>query len=181
MRIIVKKPDSGVIIINFNEEKYGPEYKEIPDDLIEGKINIIRPYEECKGLKPYIELGYEWFLSDQPIDKSDLESRKQLYHDGDVVKKDISWEKSLMPDQLIKKKHLKKLGEDLDIELNSEAPDPIKTIKLQREIDKCKDHKAGVHNEDCKWCEIALEGLKHADIPKPEIEKKLKDKIKELK
>lgn len=172
INIIIKKEDGGIIKLIPNHNKYG-----------DNKI----PYSECKGLKPYIEQGLEWFLCDNDNlpSKEGLESRKQLYHDGDSVKVDTDWSVRLMPDQLIKKKHLKKLSEKIDAELDSNVQDPINVIKLQRQYEFCKSKKAGVHNEDNFWSELALENLdarvENGESDKKTIRKKLKEKIKELK
>lgn len=170
--IIVKKNDGGVAKVIPNHNKYG-------DDKI--------TYSECKGLKPYIEQGLEWFLCDNDDlpSKEGLESRKQLYHDGNSVKVDTDWSIRLMPDQLIKKKYLKKLSEKIDAELDSNVQDPINVIKLQRQYEVCKSKKAGIHNEDCFWTELALDSLDSrvtgGESDKPKIREKLNAKIQELK
>lgn len=225
MPLIVKKSDSGIIIIHPNNEKYGPELKEFYEDRLvneneeyedyetyedyeletdsEGNekiitvekqrkvlktrvvqvkksflVKTIRPYSECKALQPYIEQGFEWFWQDEQVDKSDIESRKQLYHDGNQIKKDLSWEIKLMPDQLIKKKHTRALNAELEIHLSNN--DTLNALKKQREIEKIKDIKAGPHNEDSFWLQKSLDGLSRASIDKPIIRKKLQDKIAEL-
>jgi hypothetical protein len=126
----------------------------------------------------------EWFVTDQIIDKSDLESRKQLYWEGTEVKKDLAWEKRLMPDQLIKRKAISNIESDIDIEIDKPIPDSVKLVKLQRDKEKLSKIKAGPHNEDVIWLNKAIEGLdrKVADgeSDKPEIRQKLADKIAEL-
>lgn len=161
MKIIVKKNDGGVIIIHPNQEKFG---------------DGLKPYSECKTLKKYIDDGFEWFVTDQAIDKSDLESRTQLYWDGDEVKKDLLWEKRLMPSFLVKKKHIKSVNEKIDSELAKDESDVISALKLQREKEKCE-------NEKCElfWAEKALEGLDRAEVDKPVIRQKLEEKITKLK
>jgi len=170
--IIIKKPDLGVIRLIPNLDKYG-----------EGK----KPFSECKGLKPYLDQGLEWFVCDnnELPSKSTLESRKQWYHDGNTVKADLSWEIRLMPDQLIKRKHIKRLQAQIDEELSKENSDPIALMKLQRKCDQCKEKKAGPHNEDVFWLEIAKinldERVAKGEEDKLVIREKLQDKIQELK
>lgn len=171
--IIIKKEDGGVVKITPNQSKYGDE---------DGKI----PYSECKALQPYIDEGLEWFICDHEDlpSKSDCESRKQLYHDGNSVKIDTDWSIRLMPDQLIKKKHLARLCKKIDAELEKETPCPISLAKLQRSHSICKDKKAGVNNDDHFWSKIALENLDDHEASGGEEKKticeKLKAKIKEL-
>ena len=171
--IIVKKEDGGVIKITPNQSKYGDE---------DGKI----PYSECKALQPYIDEGLEWFICDHEDlpSKSDCESRKQLYHDGDSVKVDTDWSIRLMPDQLIKKKYLSRLNKKIDDELEKSSPDAVELLKLFRLYTSCKERKAGVHNEDSFWVKTALENLEESvedgNHDKKSIRTKLKQKIKEL-
>ena len=147
-KIIVKKNDGGIIILIPNENKYG-----------KGKGK--KGYSECKGLKKYIDQGLGWFLTDEDIDKSDLESRKQLYHDGDTIKKDINWELRLMPDQLIKRKSLQKNFSFSDFEKRAKA-----------------------HNDDPYWLNKAIEGLddrvSKGEADKPLIRQKINDRLNEL-
>lgn len=169
--IVVKKHDSGIIRVIPELNKYG-----------DGK----KPFSECKGLKPYIDQGLEWFVCDNDDlpPKSTLESRKQWYHEGNTVKADLNWEIRLMPDQLIKRKHIKRLQAQIDEELKKENPDPIALMKLQRKCEQCKDKKAGNQNEDSYWLEIAQANLEEritkGESDKPLIQKKLQAKIKEL-
>lgn len=170
--IIIKKPDLGVIRLIPNSDKYG-----------EGK----KPFSECKGLKPYLDQGLEWFMCDNDDlpPKSTLESRKQWYHDGNTVKADLSWEIRLMPDQLIKRKHIKRLQAQIGQELEKENPDPVALVKLQRKCDQCKEKKAGNQNEDAYWLEVAQANLDEraakGESDKPLIREKLTAKLKELK
>ena len=158
-KIIIKNKEGGIKIVYPNPKKYG-----------EGKL----PIEECKALDGLFD--DDWFVTDQEIDKSDMESRKQLYLDGETIKKDLTWEKRLMPDHIIKKRELSKLNDKIKLEL-----DPAKKIGLFLELEEMKKKKAGSHNEDVFWSEIALAGLETASMDKPDIKKKLQDKIKELK
>jgi hypothetical protein len=167
MAIIIKKQDLGVKIVHPNPGKYG-----------EG----LKPYSECKsvqGLQPD-----EWFATDQVIDKSDLESRKQLYWEGTEVKKDYEWNKRLMPDQLIKRKAINYIDSEMDKEIEKSTPDVVVLMKFQRDKDKLSKIKAGSDNEDPIWIEKAIEGLdrKVADgePDKPEIRIKLQNKLGEL-
>jgi hypothetical protein len=167
-KIIVKKPDNGIIILYPHVEKYG----ELPDQ---------KTYSSCKGLKKYPNM--EWFVTDEDIDKSDLESRKQLYWEikngENIIKKDLSWEKRLMPDHIIKKKYLKKIENNLDVELKKDIPSEIEVAKLNRQYQKVFQEKAGTHNENSFWIDIALAGLddrvKNGEPDKVEIRKKLQE------
>ncbi|NIQ92437.1 MAG: hypothetical protein GWN93_27030 [Deltaproteobacteria bacterium] len=150
---------------------------------------VIRPYSESSGLQRYINPDHvnfvgeihEWFLYDGEIDKSDLESRKQLYWEGDEIKKDYAWEKRLMPNQLIKRKHIKRLRKKVGDELARTSPNPIDAIAKLLELDECRIEKAGTSNEELFWVEKAVANLDEDGHDKPEIRKKLQDKIKELK
>lgn len=172
-KVIIKCPDSGFKIVMPNAKKYG-----------EG----LKPYSEMKVLQGLS--ADDWFLVDaDSIDKSDLESRKQLYWENDqdgnpVIKKDLNWEKRLMPDQLIKKKRLAKLEKELDDELAKEAPNAVVVAKKQRDCEKIKVKKAGPQNEDPFWLDESIKGLNEkvakGESDKPDVRKKLQDKIKEL-
>lgn len=183
MPIIVKKSDLGVVIIHPHADKYGPEFKEVYQDGV--LVRTIRPYSECKGLQKYINPDHpefigevcEWFWQDESIDKSSIESRKQLYHDGNSVKADSDWSVRIMPDQLIKQKHIKALNAELDTHLDND--DALNALKKQREIEKAKVIKAGWHNEECFWAEKALQGLSRASKDKPIIREKLERIISE--
>ena len=169
-QIIVKKLDGGIIRIIPNHRIYGNE---------ENK----RPYSECKGLQSYIDQGFEWFICDHSNlpSKLEMESRKQWYHDGNVVKCDKDWIIRLMPDQLIKRKHIKRIQAKIDAELEKEAPDSVALIRLQRDCDKCGEIKAGPQNENKLWSEIALQNLDervaNGEPDKPLIRQKLMEKI----
>ena len=70
MPVIRKYKDGSIDIIYLNQNKFG-----------EGK----KPISSFKGLEK-LEEGTDWFWTDEKIDKSDLESREQLYweeEDGD--------------------------------------------------------------------------------------------------
>lgn len=175
MQIVIKLHGMDVALLDPNPEKYG-----------DGK----KPYSSCKGLIPYVENGFHWSVLDKRVDKSDIETREQLYWeekpDGTtLVKKDYDWAVKLMPEHIIKKRHLKRLQKELDDELEKPSPDAVALIKKQRECDKCRDMKAGNQNEDPYWIEVALKNLDKrvsgGEPDKPEIRKKLQDKLKELK
>jgi len=170
MKIIIKKNNKDISIVYPNINKFG-----------EGKRSV----SECKGIPE----GSDWFIYDGIIDKSDLESREQLYWedvDGKTeIKKDLNWEVKLMSDQVVKKKHLNRIRKELDGELEKETPDPITVSKLQRSLDKHKEIKAGPHNEDETWTTIAIQNLdkrvSKGESDKPIIRQKLQDKLNELK
>lgn len=171
--IIIKKEDGGVIRLIPNPDKFGEGFGMLP-------------FSEVNELKKHIGEGRKWFVCDNddlPA-KSSLESRKQWYHDGDSVKADLTWEVREMPDQIIKKKHLKKLCELIDSELATEVPDPIALLKCQREHDKAKAVKAEGQNENPFWIEVALKNLDarvaNGESDKPVIREKLIAKIQEL-
>jgi hypothetical protein len=170
MKIIVKLPSKDVVIIHLNIDLHG-----------EGKI----PYSECAALQKYINpehpeftVLHEWYVTDEVIDKSTLESRKQLmWEDVDgrtVIKKDDGWNVKLMPDQLIKKKHLDRLKAKLDAELDKEEPDTITALKLQRNLDKVKEVKI-TEQHSAFWADIALKNMDEDGISKPDIRAKLND------
>lgn len=111
------------------------------------------------------------------------EEDEMLYFDGEVtkenLKKDINFDIRLMSDETIRKKILKKEIQNLDIELEKQAPDPIKILKIQRKIEKLKKEK------DSKvLAQLALDGLNervaHGESDKPIIRQKLQAKISEL-
>ena len=167
-QIIVKKNDGGIVIITPNHDKYGDQ---------EGK----RPFSECNGLGPYLREGLEWFVcnnSDLP-QKSQMESRVQWYHDGNIVKVDSEWLIRIMPIQLIRKKHQAGCDKKIDAELAKENPDVITIAKLQREKEKCK---GWTENE---WYEQALKNIDErvadGEADKPLIRKKLTEKIEGIK
>lgn len=167
MNLIVVNQDLTIDIIFLNPKKYG---------IKEGQIL----YSECKALKRYSNPS--WFVTDQSIDKSDLESRRQLYvEEGSTeIKKDLAWEKILMPDQLIKKKHLKAIQDEIDLEAAKQNPDVIKIVKKQSELRQAQNEPAGSKNESAFWAQKAIDGLARASKPKPQIAAKLAAKLQEL-
>lgn len=159
--IIVKKIDLGVIQIVPNHEKFG-----------DGK----RPYSELPALKKYIDEGLEWFVMDHSKfpSKDGLESRQQIYHDGNEIKVDTNWEIRLMPIHLIKEKHLEFLDDKIDLELDKPSPDPIVIAKLQREKEKAQDF------TEKQWYEQAMKDMDEQGVQKPVITDKLQVKIASL-
>jgi hypothetical protein len=97
--------------------------------------------------------------------------------DGQLFQ-DLSWDIEIMPESCIKKRHQFSLNKQLDQELESDAPDPIKIAKLQRAKEKIKDwtdldtYQQALKNLD--------ERLQKGEDDKPVIRQKLKDKIAEL-
>lgn len=164
-KIILVQPDTSIKIIVPNSKKYGDGKKE---------------YSECLALKK--EINPNWFITDQLIDKSDLESHKQLYVESGTteIKKDLGWEVMLMPDQLIKQKHLKAIQKEIDLELESTDPDILKILKKQSEIKKLQQEPAENDNSSSFWIQKAIDGLARASKPKPQIEEKLAAKLEEL-
>ena len=138
-------------------------------------------------IKYYTDNGVEvCFCNKSELpDLKKIESRKQLFHDGNNVKVDVAWEKNLMPDQLIKRKHLKKLHDKIREELSKESPDTIKISKFQHEYADHSNIKAGIHNEDSHWAELSLkkldEKVANGEPDKPIIREKLLGKINQLK
>lgn len=168
MKIIIRnKQTSEIDIVIPNPNKYG-----------DGKI----PYIECKALKDLDTDKFEWFLTDQQIDKSDLESRRQLYvEEGSTeIKKDLAWEAVMMPDHVIKRKHIKNLNKLLEQESESETADPMKVVKLWMDVKKNSEKKASASNESPYWIEKAIEGLGRAEKDKPKIKERLEAKLAEL-
>lgn len=170
--VIFKKPDLGIIKIHYHEDKFG-----------EGK----RDFREDRVFKKYLEMGYDYFVTDMKNipSKKGIESRKQLYHDGDEVKFDSKWEYRLMPDQLIKSKHITRLNSKLDKLLSSKNADPIEALRIAREIEKHKAVAAGPHNTDLHWLKVADSNLdervKSGESDKPKIRKAIKAKLEDLK
>lgn len=144
MFAIIKYRDGGVRIVGPLDSKFGP-----------GK----RPYEDCKLIKEAIGQGLDWFLIDKKPDKSQLESRKQLMHDGDRVVVDTHWEHRLMPDHLIKRKALAKCEADLDAALSVATPDAVTVARCQRDVEKLKREPADNGNSNKRLAQIALDGL----------------------
>lgn len=214
MKKLIIKIGDGIKIIYPNLDKFGDSYQEIKkivslpvfhegyhlldeegNPLYEEKeliVGIIKPWEEWKGLQKYIDSDHpqfvgeicEWFITDEHIDKSDLESRKQLYCDGQKIKKDLEWKIRLMPDQLIKRKHLNKLHSKIDEELEKQNPDSIALMKLHQEREFWKSKKCGAHNDCKETSKLALKNLdkkvSDGEPDKPVIRQKLLAKIAEL-
>jgi len=233
-KIIIKKPDSGIIITRPNLDKYslnggepiikgkkrvahvedverevevekidretGSSYKIkemateqiITHEEVDNIVGYKKPFSECKALKSYdpetkvySDAGHDWFPHDGVVDESGIESSAQLYHDGtNEIKKDLNWEIKLMPDYIIKNKHLERIRADLDTELEKINPDAVKVVKMQRDLDKHKEIKAGGHNEDPVWINVAIANLDKrvakGEADKPGIRQKLIDKKAEL-
>ena len=105
-----------------------------------------------------------------------------IHFDGECkkenLKQDKGWNVRLMPDFLIKQKHLIKLNQKIDQELSKENPDSIKLMKHHREKELC----SSFTGKD--WAEKALANLDErvagGEPDKPKIRKALKQKIKEL-
>lgn len=173
MLVAFKKPDKGVIVLTLHE-RFGTT----PDKV---------PYTESKGFKHYADLGYPHFIV-SPEDRleafSGLESRRQIYHEGNKLKKDLEWSVRLMPDQLIKRKLLNRIKKEMSEEAAKPEGNLQKFIKLMDQMNQTQEKKAGILNEDCFWCEKALEGLDarvaKGEADKPEVRKLLKKRIKEL-
>ena len=110
--VIFKKPDLGIIKLHFNENKFGDGKRDIKEDSL---------------FQKYVKMGYDYFVSDirDIPSKKEIESRRQLYHDGNTVKIDTRWEHRLMQDQLIKSKHIAKLNSRLDELLSKKSADQI--------------------------------------------------------
>lgn len=163
-KIVIKKKDGGVAIIHPNLEIYGDG-------------NNLKPFSEEVSLKKYLSEGHSYFLcSDDEIpSKLNLESRKQLYHDGDAIKIDSAWEVRIMPTALIKQKHHAKLDTKLDAELEKPSPDIVSLMKMQREKDASKNW------TDEEWHLQALKNLdekvQKGEPDKPVIRKKLQEKL----
>jgi len=172
-RVIIKRPDGTLNILNPNQDKY--DHK--------GNDPKKKPLLECKPLKELTKSGkkvseeYECFAIDiDDIDVSDIEHTDQFYCDGHELKKDYGWEKNLMPDYIIKNRHINDLNNSLKTET-----DPLQAIKIFSEINDIKEKKATNKNTDVFWSELALKSLEKSSKQKPEIKKKLQQKIKELK
>lgn len=136
--------------------------------------------KECK-IPPHLnQFDYSIMSYEQVPKIGEIEDWAQLYHENNNLKKDLSWEVRLMPDHLLKRKHLKSLSDKIETELMKDTPDPIVIARLQLDCEKCKKEKAGPHNENLFWAEKALAGLERAEIDKPVIRQKLEEKISKL-
>lgn len=156
--LIIKKADGGIVRIIPNAEKYGEDKKLL---------------HQCKAASVYIQDGNTFFEMEQSDfpDKSKLESRCQLYHEGDSIKIDSAWERRVMPCQLIKSKEIKYQTALIDAELAKEAPDAVELVRAQRKIEQVKTM------TDVETYEMAIENLARAEVAKPEIEAKLQEKV----
>lgn len=115
------------------------------------------------------------------VDKNSIPANdyaEQLYIEDDILYKDESWEKIVMPPALIKRKHIDKLKKEIDVLLEDPATAPIDIIKKQREIEKSASY------PDPSWYPIALQNLDErvakGEPDKPVIRQKLQAKIDAL-
>ncbi len=170
MKIIIKFKNSDLAIIYPNLNKYGYEGEKIP-------------FEECKALLPYKNGEQEcvgWYVTDEIIDKSDLETREQLYWEDDpatggtLIKKDFGWKVKLIPAAHIRLKHKKRLIRKIGEELANASPDQLAIARLNHELCCIMD------KTDKEWYEQALINLAEDGHDKPEIVVKINEKIKEL-
>lgn len=134
---------------------------------------------ETDGL-PYIDLDE----SDLPSEEGrDWHGHGPLHIEGELRKENLKfdekWEKFLMPGNVIKSKEEGNIERYLDALLEQKSPDPIEAIRAFRKLQKVS--KMHYKRDYRKLCEIAMDGLDRAEIEKPTIRQKLKDKIKELK
>lgn len=177
-KIIVKNLDQSIVILVPNPKRYSVDELEISSGK---KLHV----EKCRGLKKYKDQGLEWFITDDLIDKSDLETREQLYHDGDSIKKDLSWEVMLMPDHVVKNRSIKDLEEKIDTELSKPTPQELEVFRLNREISKLKEKKVNFYGHSLEWLSKAMEGLDQrvydGKADKTLIRQKLLAKMEELK
>lgn len=156
---VFKKQDGGVIY-NWPSESWQNVIDDcpIPSDL--------------QGLD-YIIMN----LEDLPEQKEGF-YHEQLHFEGDSLRVDSQWNKQLMPPFLIKQKHLKKIDEKLDLELQKVDPDMVELIKLNRNKEKIPSF------NDLQMLELALQGLdervRGGESDKPIIREKLNNKIRDL-
>ena len=179
MILVAKKPDLGVKIFHLNPMKYVLTDEDETIDIGEGehKISIVKrkSYKKSKAYKAVQSEGLDHFVTNQAIDKSDIESRKQLYHDGNEIKKDLLWEKRLMPDNLVKRKHVQYC--EKCFKENVEAGKLDQALRFMADLNDAKREKASGHNQSKYWADKALAGLKRAEKDKPKIKAQL-EKIK---
>ena len=191
MKFYVKKENQEVAIVFLNPKKYSVDEMLVKDE-VEGNVVVrkLKKYSESMAFKKIEEQGFKYKQCDGKFDKSEIESRAQIYWEdlpnGDFeVKKDLTWDVKIMPDEIIKKKLLKKLQKSLDEELAKNDGDAFSALRLHREIEKLKSIKATNQNENPFWIEKAIEGLDtkvaNGESDKSKIRKILKDKIKQLK
>ena len=124
-----KHADGSVSFVHLNSNKYS----------FDGEFGKI-PATESPEFVRLTSQGLGYFITETQ-DKSDIESRVQLYHDGltDEVKKDLSWEFVLMPDAVIKKKYVEDFNTEIELELAKETPDFGVVNRLNREKEVSKD------------------------------------------
>ena len=108
------------------------------------------------------------------------EHTAQLYMESDVLKSDTAWEKTLMPDSIVKMKHVANAESQLDAGLALPSPDPIAMLKLQRDAEISKKEEASDTNDSLYWANKALEGLDRAETDKPAIRTKIEANIAKL-
>lgn len=161
--IILKYPDLSIQIIEPNPIKYG-------DD--EGKL----PWTECKAFKHFEHLNLPYSIVDKANIlqiKKNTESPEQLYWNGDEIKVDESWEIKLMPESLIKKKHILRISNKIEKEISKQNPDLLKLFKYKIEKENfSKLSKDKVYKQ-------ALINMDEDGINKPVIRQKILEKIGE--
>ena len=160
---VFRKQDGGVVY-NWPSKNWQDKVEEcpIPADL-EGLDFIVLDLEEL------------------PREDS-LFYHEQLHFDGPLSKEnlkvDSSWDKQLMPNFLIKEKHLKKINQKLDAELEKVDPDMAEVVTLNRKKEKIE------YFNDLQMLELALEGLNErvtaGELDKPTVRQKLNNKINQL-
>lgn len=161
--------DNSVTCISFHPEKFG-----------EGR----RDFLEHPTIKTRLAQAKGWFPINFEVWKSikshpSLETREQIYYDGNNLKIDLPWEVMLMPPSVVKDRHIKKLNQKIQDQLNSENYDVIKILALNHEKDTCEDW------DTLRWYERALvnidERVLNGESDKPTIRQKLQAQINELK
>jgi len=161
--------DNSVTCISFHPDKFG-----------EGK----RDFLEHPTFKTRLSQAKGWFPINFEVWKSikshpNLETREQIYYDGNNLKIDLPWEIMLMPLQVIKDRHIKKLNQKIQDQLNSANHDVIKILTLNQEKDVCKSW------DDLRWDQQALinldERVSDGDEDKPNIREQLLVIIQQIK
>jgi hypothetical protein len=152
--------DDVVHAVNVPSAKYQGDMDncKVPDDLVDCSVMVMD-------------------LDEVP----QVEHSVQLHLDAGVLKSDTAWEKTLMPDALVKMKHLTDIESSLDEKLASDSPDVVTVLRLQREVDISNKEAADNSNKSLYWAGKALEGLDRAEIDKPAIRTKLEANIVKLK
>lgn len=162
MKIRVFKKPSGGVVYN------------TPSKRFQDNIDLCPVPNELKDLEYFV-------VEDLP----ESSWHEQVYCENNILKVDHDWVIMNMPEQLVKIKYLNKVYKKLDDELSKGNPDPISVVKIQRDIVVAKEKKASIEFTDRFWVEKAIEGLDErvakGEADKPEIRKKLQDKLKELK